>query len=117
MGPDFIGIFPHKNFLGQTMAVGVLACLHGIRVARRAPLDKIVMLLVLAGMTVAAKSTAALLVMLSFLGISAFFALWQKRGAARFIGVLLAIGMASLLIFMIVAPDLVSGTDRQGFRL
>lgn len=107
MGPDFIGIFPHKNFLGQTMAVGVLACLHGIRVARRAPLDKIVMLLVLAGMTVAAKSTAALLVMLSFLGISAFFALWQKRGAARFIGVLLAIGMASLLIFMIVAPDLV----------
>ena len=106
-GPDFLGVFPHKNMLGQAMAVGVLACLHAIRVARRPPIFKIVMLLVFAGMTVAAKSTGALLVALSFLGISAFFTLWQKGGAVRFVGMLLAIGMASVLILMIAEPDLV----------
>jgi exopolysaccharide production protein ExoQ len=103
--PDFIGIFPHKNVLGQTMAVGALACLHGIRVARRPPLYKIVMLLVFTGMTVAAKSTSALLVILSFCGISAFFMLWQKGGAARGVAILLAIGIAPVLIAIIVAPD------------
>ena len=103
--PDFIGIFPHKNVLGQTMAIGALACLHGIRVARRPPLYKIVMLLVFAGITVAAKSAAALLVILSFCGISAFFMLWQKGGAARGVGILLAIGIAPVLIVIIVAPD------------
>ncbi len=32
---DFIGIFAQKNVLGQVMATGALATLHGIRVARR----------------------------------------------------------------------------------
>ena len=104
-GLDFMGIFPTKNFLGQAMATGALACLHGIRVARRPPLYKIVMLLVFAGMTVAAKATGALLVTLSFCGISVFFTLWQKGGAARFVGILLAIGLAPVLIVMTVAPD------------
>jgi O-antigen ligase len=103
--PDFIGIFPQKNVLGQTMATGALACLHGIRVARRPPLYKIVMLLVFAGMTVAAKATAALLIMLTFCGISFFFTLWKKGGAARLVCILLAIGMAPVLLVMIVAPD------------
>jgi O-antigen ligase len=104
-GLDFWGIFTQKNFLGQAMAVGALACLHGIRVARRPPLYKIGMLLVFAGMTMAAKATAALLATLSFCGISAFFTLWQKGGAHRLVGLLLAIGIASVLIVSIVAPD------------
>ena len=31
---DFVGIFAQKNVLGQVMAIGALATLHGIRVAR-----------------------------------------------------------------------------------
>jgi O-antigen ligase len=103
--PDFIGIFPSKNVLGYTMAAGALACLHGIRVARRPPLYKIVMLLVFAGMTVAAKATGALLATLSFCGISVFFTLWQKGKVGRLVGILLAIGIAPVVIVMIVAPD------------
>jgi O-antigen ligase len=103
--PDFIGIFPSKNVLGFTMAAGALACLHGIRVARRPPLYKIVMVLVFAGMTVAAKATGALLATLSFCGISAFFTLWQKGKTGRLVGILLAIGIAPILIVMMVAPD------------
>lgn len=105
-GPDFIGIFAQKNVLGQTMAVGSLAALHGIRVARRPPLSEAFMLLVFAGMTVAAKSAAALLITLSFLGVGAVFKLWQKGEAARFVAGLLAVGMASVLaVMMFVAPD------------
>ena len=58
---NFNGIFPHKNFLGQVMATGALATLHGIRIARRHYLGKLCMLLVFVGMAYASKSTGALL--------------------------------------------------------
>jgi hypothetical protein len=38
---DFIGIFSPKNVLGQAMAAGTLASLHGIRVGRRRPLNAV----------------------------------------------------------------------------
>ena len=38
--PEFVGIFPQKNVLGQVMATGALATLHGIRVARRGVFGK-----------------------------------------------------------------------------
>ena len=104
-GHDFIGIFTHKNFLGQVMASGALATLHGIRVARRRYLGKLCMLFVFVGMAYASKSTAALLVSLVFCGISGFDSLWRKGGAARLTGVILAVFLAPVLIVAVVAPD------------
>ena len=88
---DFIGIFSQKNVLGQVMATGALATLHGVRVARRRYLGKLFMLFVFLGMAYASKSTAALLAALLFCGISGFDSLWRKGGAARMIGVILAV--------------------------
>ena len=102
---DFIGIFPHKNFLGQVMATGALATLHGIRVARRRYLGKLCMLFVFVGMAYASKSTAAWLAALLFCGISGFDSLWRKGGAARRTGVILAALLAPALIAGAVAPD------------
>ena len=102
---DFIGIFPHKNVLGQVMATGALATLHGIRVARRRYLGKLCMLFVFVGMAYASKSTGALLAALVFCGISGFDSLWRKGGAARMTGVILAVILAPVLIVAVVAPD------------
>ena len=105
---DFIGIFPQKNVLGQVMATGALATLHGIRVARRRYLGKLCMLFVFVGMAYASKSTGALLAALLFCGISGFDSLWRKGGAARMTGVILAVFLAPVIIVAVVAPDTIS---------
>ena len=89
---NFNGIFPHKNVLGQVMATGALATLHGIRVAKRRYLGKLCMLLVFVGMAYASKSTAALVGRpLLFCGISGIDSLLRKGGVARLTGLILAI--------------------------
>ena len=102
---DFFGIFPHKNVLGQVMATGALAALHGIRISRRRYLGKLCMLVVFVGMAYASKSTAALLVSLVFCGISGFDLLWRKGGAGRVIGVTLAVLLGPVLVVAVAAPD------------
>ncbi|MGA9567721.1 MAG: O-antigen ligase family protein [Candidatus Korobacteraceae bacterium] len=102
---DFIGIFPQKNVLGQVMATGALAALHDIRVARRRYLGKLCMLFVFLGMAYASKSTGALMAALLFCGISGFDSLWQRGGAARPTGVILAVLLAPVLIVAMLTPD------------
>lgn len=102
---DFFGIFPHKNVLGQVMATGALASLHGIRVSRRRYLGKLCMLFVFVGMAYASKSTAALLVSLVFCGISAFDTLWRKGGARRVTGVILAVFLGPVVVVAVASPD------------
>ena len=102
---EFVGIYPQKNVLGQVMAIGVLATLHSIRVARYRVLGNLCMLFVLLGMTYASKSTGALMEALLFCGISGFDSLWRKGGAARMTGVIFAILLTPLIIVAVVAPD------------
>jgi exopolysaccharide production protein ExoQ len=106
-GVDFIGIFPHKNFLGQVMATGALATLHGIRVARRGYLGKLCMLFVFVAMAFESKSTAALLASMVFCGISGFDALWRRGGAARMVGVVLAVFLVPAFLAAIIEPDMI----------
>jgi exopolysaccharide production protein ExoQ len=102
---EFIGIFPQKNVLGQVMATGVLATLHGIRVARRRYLGKLCMLFVFVGMAYASQSMTASLAALLFCGISGFDSLWRKGRAARLTGVIFAVVLAPALILAMAAPD------------
>ena len=103
---DFVGIFSQKNVLGQVMATGALATLHGIRVARRRYLGKLCMLFVFLGMAYASKSTSALMAALLFCGISGFDSLWRKGGAARLTGVILA-------VFLVAGPHRRRGCARH----
>jgi exopolysaccharide production protein ExoQ len=102
---EFRGIFAVKTVLGQVMATGALAILHGIRRARRGYLGKLCMLFVFVGMAYASKSTGALLVALVYCGITGFDSLWRKGGASRLTGVILAVVLAPVLIFALTAPD------------
>ena len=104
-GVEFQGIFATKTVLGQVMATGALASLHGIRRARRGYLGKLCMLFVMLGMAYASKSTAALLTALVYCGISGFDSLWRKGGASRLTGVILAVVLAPVLIVALAAPD------------
>jgi exopolysaccharide production protein ExoQ len=99
------GIFASKNVLGQVMATGALATLHGIRVARRRYLGKLCMLFVFLGMAYASKSTTSLLAALLFCGISGFDSLWRKGGAARMAAVIIAVVLAPVIIVTVAAPD------------
>jgi exopolysaccharide production protein ExoQ len=101
---DFQGIFPHKNFLGQVMATGALASLHGLRVGRR-PALRIVMLCVFAGLAFASKSATAWLTIFVSCGASMIAALWQKGGAARIFGMVAAIALGPILLVVAVDPD------------
>jgi exopolysaccharide production protein ExoQ len=102
---NFKGVFPFKNILGQVMATGALAALHGIRVARRRYVAKLSMLVVFVGLAYASKSTGALLASLVFCGISGFDSLWRKGGAARQTGVIFAACLAPVLVLALAAPD------------
>jgi exopolysaccharide production protein ExoQ len=102
---DIRGIFPAKTALGQAMATGALATLHGIRVARRRYLGKLCMLFLFLGMAYASKSATALLAALLFCGISGFDSLWRKGRAARMAGVIIAVVLAPVIIVPVAAPD------------
>jgi O-antigen ligase len=104
---DFIGIFPHKNVLGQVMATGALAALHDIRVARGRYPGKLVMLFVFVGMAFASKSTGALLTTLVFCGISGYFALRKKGGTSRVIAGVLAVILVPVFAVAMAAPDMI----------
>jgi O-antigen ligase len=106
-GADFRGIFPHKNFLGQVMATGVLATLHDLRVGGRSRIVNLLMLFVIAAVAFASKSTAAWLAVLIFCSISAYFVMWQKGGMARTISIALAVVQVPVFLTVMVAPDVI----------
>jgi exopolysaccharide production protein ExoQ len=58
------------------------------------------------GMAYASKSTGALMAVLLFCSISAFDGLWQKGGAARLTGVILAVLLGPVIIAAVVSPDM-----------
>ncbi len=103
--PNFRGIFSYKNVLGQVMATGALAALHGIRVARGRYLDKLCMLVVFVGTAYASKSTGAFLVTLVLCGVSGIDTLWRKGGPARWTAVILEVVLTPVLIVTVAAPD------------
>jgi O-antigen ligase len=102
---NFQGIFAHKNVLGQVMATGALASLHAIRAGGRQRARNIFMLLVFAGMAFASKSTTSLMTLLAFCGADGIITLYRRGGAARILGVVLAIALVPILLLGAADPD------------
>ena len=102
---DLIGIFSYKGMLGQAMALGVLACLHGIRAQTRSLFWSIFMIMVFTFVALKCRSTTSVLVISSFYFIGAVIHLLQKGGGARIFGVVL------LTLLLVVAPIIATGLD------
>jgi exopolysaccharide production protein ExoQ len=97
---DFNGIFPQKNVLGQVMAAGVFAALHGWRTRR-----SLIYLMVVALCTTVAflsQSTTSLLMIAVFVAIDILGRLWLRGGGLRALGVVGAIVAAAVVIFFLV---------------
>jgi O-antigen ligase len=101
---DYIGIFSHKNFLGQVMATGALGSLHCIRVGRSRARNML-FLLVFGGMAFASKSATSWLTIFACCSVDGVIALWRKGGAARTLGLALTLLLVPSLIFAAVDPD------------
>ena len=102
---DFIGVFSYKGMLGQAMAVGVLACLHGLRAKNQSKLSSFLMIVVFISVALKCRSTTSVLVILVFYITGSVIQLVRKGGAARIVGTVL---FAVLLLFVSVvaiSPD------------
>jgi O-antigen ligase len=102
--PDFHGIFPNKNFLGQVMATGALASLHVLRVDHRRRVRKIFMLLVFIGMAIESASATACLAIFVFCCADWTIALFRKGGASLFICIILMIVLLPILVVSAIDP-------------
>lgn len=102
---EFQGIFSHKNYLGQVMATGALATLHGIRAGGGRRVRKLFMLFVFAGVAIASTSATSCFAIFAFCCVDGIIALYRTRGAAHWFGVFLAIALLPTLVVVAVAPD------------
>jgi exopolysaccharide production protein ExoQ len=101
------GVFSHKNVLGQVMAMGVLASLHGVRRGGGARLANAAMLLVCMVAAAASRSATSELVIALFCAVSVIVMLLRQGEAARMFGLALAAGLTLAALVTAVAPDMV----------
>jgi exopolysaccharide production protein ExoQ len=103
--PEVQGIFSHKNYLGQVMAMGALASLYRIRTGGRRRLFGLFELVVFSGMAVASTSATSCLTIVIFCCGEAIIGLCQLRGAGKALGVFAAITLMPILIVVVAYPD------------
>jgi exopolysaccharide production protein ExoQ len=104
-GVDFQGIFPHKNFLGQVMATGVLASLHVMRVDRRRRIRNIFNLFVFIGVALASASATACLAIFAFCCANWIISLLQRGPAGMLIGTLHVLVLVPIVVVVAVDPS------------
>ncbi len=103
--PDFIGIFSHKNILGQAMAAGALASLHSIRVGGRRRTRNVIMLILFIAVSLAAKSATSFMTIFAFCGTDGIITLFCKGGAARIMAIGGTIFLLPFVAFAALSPD------------
>jgi O-antigen ligase len=107
--PDYStlrGIFPHKNVLGQVMAVGALATLHGVRATdRRWRLPKFFLLTLFVIVAFLSKSSTGMLTIFAFCAVSGLVALFRRGGAASILGVFAIMFLVPAAGIVALSPD------------
>ena len=100
---DFTGIFAQKNVLGQVMAAGVFAALHGWRTRR----SLIYLMIVALCVTVAflSQSTTSLLVIAIFVAVDILGRLYLRGGGQRALSVVGAVVGTAAVIFFLFNDD------------
>ena len=106
-GFDFAGVFPTKNVLGQAMAIGILAALHGVRTGRR-KLRHTEIIAICALVALLSKSTTSLLTVSAFFVLHNIGSLYVKGGGRRFISFFMMFILALTIIFVTVNMDMLS---------
>jgi exopolysaccharide production protein ExoQ len=91
---EFRGIFSQKNVLGQAMAMGALASLHGLWARQRGRFFNIIVLVVTSFAALKSQSATSCSVILLFCALGVGIQLLRRGGTSRIIGV---VGLILLL--------------------
>lgn len=103
-GDDLQGIFSQKNVLGEVMAVGTLASLHGMRIGGKRARNTF-MLIVFTIVALASKSATSLMTMFAYSVISVIAVLIGKGGVARVIGIFSFVVLLPIVVIASIFPD------------
>jgi exopolysaccharide production protein ExoQ len=101
----FRGIFAQKNVLGEAMAIGALASLHGLRVANRRRFRNVFILIVVTVVALKSESATSCLTIFAFFGIDAVIALIKKGGASRFLATGGIVLLLPVVLFAAASPE------------
>ena len=96
------GIFPHKNFMGQVMAAGVLASLHGMRTGGGHRRSRAAMIVVFVGLTFASRSATAMMTIVLFCAVEILLVI-----SGRYFMIILSILSIPALLLILLSPDLI----------
>jgi exopolysaccharide production protein ExoQ len=113
---DFRGIFSHKNVLGQVMAGGVLAGLHGARVKRGRSFRYICVIALCTIVAFMSKSSTSILTIFVLFWLDMLGRVYLKGGTLRLLGICLAIASIPVVIFFVTNEDLlldILGKDKS----
>jgi exopolysaccharide production protein ExoQ len=96
------GIFPHKNFMAQVMAAGVLASLHGMRIGGGHRRSCVAMIILFVGLAFADKSATSMMTILLFCAVEIILFI-----SGRYVMIILAIVSIPVLLLILLSPDLI----------
>jgi exopolysaccharide production protein ExoQ len=99
------GIFSHKNLLGQVMAAGALASLHGIRAGGRRRFRNLIMFVTFVGVGLASESATSMFAIAAYCACSGIMAVMRRGPAGRLIGAILIVILAPIAAWAIVDMD------------
>lgn len=99
------GLFAHKNTLGEMMATGTLASLHGIRVGAKRRLFGIATLMACIYVAYYARSSTALLTIFVFCATDGLLILLRRGGISRILGISLIVILTPIAAVAAVSPD------------
>jgi exopolysaccharide production protein ExoQ len=104
---DFRGIFSQKNVLGQVMAAGVLAGLHGARIRGGRSFRYICVITLCTIVAFMSKSSTSIFTIFVLLLLDTLGRLYLKGGSTRTIACCLAIVSVPIVIFFVMNADLI----------
>jgi len=101
------GIFSHKNIFGEVMALGVLSCLHCLRVPTRGRSGRMLYggaLIAFLGFALASKSATGFVTAFAYLGADSLISLYRKGGIARIAWLLLVVVALPIVLTILLFP-------------
>jgi len=103
----FLGLFAHKNVLGQAMAVGVLAGLHGMRIDRKRR-SRYFAITVLCTITAFwSKSTTSLVTIFVFFALHIIGGLYIKGASRRILSIYLTFALIPTCLLVMTNKELI----------
>jgi len=102
---EYRGIFSQKNEVGEAMAIGALAALHGLRASKRHKWHGALILVLVTIVCVLSKSATSLLTIFVLCSVDMVSALMRKAGVARILGIMLTFVAVPILALTAIFPD------------